>query len=85
MTFGFCDVETTGISSAFDHPLQFATILTDDAFSEIERVNLRCRISGGPNRWIASFNAWRLESASSVPKMRPARTLRVNQSTMVTR
>jgi len=45
MTFAFYDLETTGTSPAFDQPLQFAAILTDDAFEEIERVNLRCRIA----------------------------------------
>jgi exodeoxyribonuclease-1 len=45
MSFAFYDLETTGLSPAFDQPLQFAAILTDDEFSEIERVNLRCRIA----------------------------------------
>jgi exodeoxyribonuclease I len=45
MGFAFYDLETTGISPAFDQPLQFAAILTDDAFREIKRVNLRCRIA----------------------------------------
>jgi len=45
MAFAFCYLETTGISPAFDQPLQFVAILTDDAFSEIERDNLRCRIA----------------------------------------
>lgn len=45
MTFAFYDLETTGLSPAFDQPLQFAAILTDDAFREVERVNLRCRIA----------------------------------------
>jgi exodeoxyribonuclease I len=45
MTFAFYDLETTGISPAFDQPLQFAAILTDGEFREIERVNLRCRIA----------------------------------------
>ena len=45
MTFAFYDLETTGISPAFDQPLQFAAILTDAEFREIERVNLRCRIA----------------------------------------
>lgn len=45
MTFAFYDLETTGLSPAFDQPLQFAAILTDDHFREIERVNLRCRIA----------------------------------------
>jgi exodeoxyribonuclease-1 len=44
MNFAFFDLETTGISPAFDHPLQFAAILTDAEFREIERVNLRCRL-----------------------------------------
>jgi exodeoxyribonuclease I len=45
MHFAFYDLETTGISPAFDQPLQFAAILTDGEFREIERVNLRCRIA----------------------------------------
>jgi exodeoxyribonuclease I len=45
MAFAFYDLETTGTSPAFDQPLQFAAILTDDAFEEIERVNLRCRMA----------------------------------------
>jgi len=45
MAFAFYDLETTGTSPAFDQPLQFAAILTDDAFKEIERVDLRCRIA----------------------------------------
>jgi len=45
MGFVFYDLETTGISPAFDQPLQFAAIRTDDNFAEIERVNLRCRIA----------------------------------------
>jgi exodeoxyribonuclease-1 len=45
MKFAFYDLETTGTSPAFDQPLQFAAILTDGEFREIERVNLRCRIT----------------------------------------
>jgi exodeoxyribonuclease-1 len=45
MNFAFYDLETTGTSPAFDQPLQFAAILTDVEFREIERVNLRCRIA----------------------------------------
>ncbi len=45
MNFAFFDLETTGISPAFDHPLQFAAILTDANFQEIKRVNLRCRLA----------------------------------------
>ena len=45
MAFAFYDFETTGTSPSFDQPLQFAAILTDDDFNEIERVNLRCRLA----------------------------------------
>ena len=45
MKFAFYDIETTGISPAFDQPLQFAAILTDGEFQEVERVNQRCRIA----------------------------------------
>ena len=45
MGFVFYDLETTGISPAYDQPLQFAAIRTDDSFAEIERINLRCRIA----------------------------------------
>lgn len=45
MSFVFYDLETTGISPAFDQPLQFAAIHTDSDFSETERVNLRCQIA----------------------------------------
>uniref|UniRef100_UPI004047400F exonuclease domain-containing protein n=1 Tax=Yoonia sp. TaxID=2212373 RepID=UPI004047400F len=66
MTFAFYDLETTGISPAFDQPLQFAAILTDDAFREIERVNLRCRIAPHiiPSPW-----------ALAVTGLRPAQLL----------
>jgi exodeoxyribonuclease-1 len=45
MGFVFYDLETTGISPAFDQPLQFAAIRTNNDFAEIERVDLRCRIA----------------------------------------
>jgi len=45
MKFAFYDLEITGISPAFDQPLQFAAILTDAEFGEIEWVNLQCRIA----------------------------------------
>lgn len=45
MSFVFYDLETTGISTAFDQPLQFAAIHTDTDLKEIERVDLRCRIA----------------------------------------
>ena len=43
--FAFYDFETTGISPSFDQPLQFAAILVDGNFQEVERINLRCRLS----------------------------------------
>ena len=43
--FAFYDLETTGTSPAFDQPLQFAAILTDDKFNQIERVDIRCRLA----------------------------------------
>tara|TARA_R110002096_G_scaffold432546_1_gene649553 strand:+ start:9206 stop:10585 length:1380 start_codon:yes stop_codon:yes gene_type:complete len=66
MTFAFYDLETTGLSPAFDQPLQFAAILTDDAFREVERVNLRCRIAPHiiPSPW-----------ALAVTGIRPAQLL----------
>jgi len=66
MTFAFFDLETTGISPAFDQPLQFAAILTDGEFREIERVNLRCRIAPHiiPSPW-----------ALAVTGVRPAQLL----------
>lgn len=45
MAFAFYDLETTGTEPAFDQPFQFAAILTDDSFNEIERVNIRCRLA----------------------------------------
>ena len=45
MPFSFYDLETTGRSPAFDHPLQFAAILTDDDLQPMEEVNLRCRLA----------------------------------------
>lgn len=66
MTFAFYDLETTGISPAFDQPLQFAAILTDGEFREMERVNLRCRIAPHiiPSPW-----------ALAVTGVRPAQLL----------
>ena len=43
--FVFYDLETTGISPAFDQPLQFAAIVTDLELNEIERVDIRCQLS----------------------------------------
>jgi exodeoxyribonuclease-1 len=44
MTFIFYDTETTGLTPAFDQILQFAAIVTDDAFNVLEEINLRCRL-----------------------------------------
>ena len=43
--FAFYDLETTGTSPAFDQPLQFAAILTDDDFNQVQRVDIRCRLA----------------------------------------
>jgi len=45
LPFAFYDLETTGLDPAFNQPLQFAAILVDDNFVELERVNLRCHLS----------------------------------------
>lgn len=42
--FAFYDFETTGISPAFDQPLQFAAILVDEDLREVDRRNLRSRL-----------------------------------------
>lgn len=43
--FVFYDLETTGISPAFDQALQFASIVTDPDFNEIDRVDQRFRLA----------------------------------------
>jgi len=43
--FVFYDFETTGTSPAFDQPLQFAAILTDDDLVPQDRIDIRCRLS----------------------------------------
>ena len=43
--FVFYDYETTGISPEYDQPLQFAAIITDLDFNEIDRVDIRCQLS----------------------------------------
>ncbi|MDG3039812.1 exonuclease domain-containing protein [Roseicyclus marinus] len=45
MKYVFYDLETTGLSPEFDQPLQFAAIMTDEDFTEIARVNMRCRLA----------------------------------------
>lgn len=44
MNYIFYDTETTGLSSYFDQILQFAAILTDANFNEIDRYEIRCRL-----------------------------------------
>ncbi|XHC10691.1 exonuclease domain-containing protein [Labrenzia sp. ac12] len=44
MTYVFYDTETTGTNTAFDQILQFGAIRTDEAFRELERFEIRCRI-----------------------------------------
>lgn len=44
MTFVFYDTETTGSDTFYDQILQFAAIKTDDALSELDRFEIRCRI-----------------------------------------
>ena len=45
MNLVFYDLETTGTSTAYDQPLQFAAIVTDANFNELERIEFRCRLS----------------------------------------
>ncbi len=45
MTFVIYDFETTGTSPAYDQPVQFGAIVVDGDFTELERVNLRCRLA----------------------------------------
>ena len=44
MSLVFYDIETTGISSSFDQILQFAAIKTDTNFTEVDQLNIRCRL-----------------------------------------
>ena len=44
MAFVFYDTETTGTEVFYDQVLQFAAILTDDDFNEIERFEIRSRL-----------------------------------------
>lgn len=43
-TLLFYDLETTGLNLAFDQPIQFAAIRTDEQLNELERYNLRIRL-----------------------------------------
>lgn len=44
MNYVFYDTETTGTDPKFDQVLQFAAILTDENFREIDSINVRCRL-----------------------------------------
>ena len=41
--FVFYDTETSGLSAEFDQIFQFAAVVTDANFNEIESINVRCR------------------------------------------
>jgi len=43
--FVFYDFETSVAKPAFDQALQFAAIVTDDNFNELDRMELRCQLS----------------------------------------
>ena len=43
--FIFYDFETTGTSPAYDQPLQFAAIVTDENFNALETIDIRCRVA----------------------------------------
>lgn len=44
MAYIFYDTETTGTNTSYDQILQFAGILTDDEFQELDRFEIRCRL-----------------------------------------
>ena len=44
MNFVFYDTETTGTDRYFDQILQFAAVLTNERFEELDRFNIRCRL-----------------------------------------
>lgn len=44
MTYIFYDTETSGVETEFDQILQFAAILTDDDFNELESFEMRCQL-----------------------------------------
>ena len=45
MPYVFYDTETTGVATAFSQILQFAAIKTDDDLVEVDRFEVRCRLS----------------------------------------
>lgn len=44
MNYIFYDTETTGTDPKFDQVLQFAAILTDENFRELDSIDVRCRL-----------------------------------------
>ena len=59
MPFAFYDLETSGTNPAYDQPLQFAAILTDDQLKPRDefKFNIRCRLSPHllPAPWALKF------------------------------
>lgn len=43
--FVFYDLETSGLSPAFDQPLQFAAIVTNGDLVELDKIDIRCQIA----------------------------------------
>ena len=64
--FIFYDTETTGINAAFDQILQFAAILTDDNFVEVERFEIRCQLLP----WVVPSPTAMLVTRTSVSALR---------------
>lgn len=44
MNYVFYDTESSGTSTRFDQVLQFAAVVTDEDFNEIDTLNVRCRL-----------------------------------------
>ena len=42
--FVFYDTETTGTNVTFDQIVQFSAVLTDEAFQEVDRLDIKCRV-----------------------------------------
>ena len=73
MKYVFYDFETTGISPAFDQPLQFAAIVTDQNLNELERIDIRCQVA--PHILPSPF-------ALHVTKIKPDQTINKNLQTL---
>ena len=43
--FVFYDLETTGLSPAFNQPLQFAAVVTDEKLVKLDKINIRCQVA----------------------------------------